>query len=281
MAFSRTDIVDYYDKTEISYRLWWDLNHSLAIHFGYTDEKVKNFRQSLIRFNEVLAEQARIGPSDHVLDAGCGVGGSGIFLAQRFGCGIEGVTVCPKQTIRAARTAAQRGVGHLVRFHEVDYCRTAFKDNTFTVVWGLESICYAQSKRQFVREAYRLLKPGGRLIVADGFATKESYEGKDDEIMRNWLNGWAVNSLDTPKQFRRYGADAGFRAMSFRDVSKNVFPSSRKLFLFSVPAIILATIQYRLGYISWLESLHSVTLYYQYVGLKKGLWQYGIFYAEK
>ncbi|MBD3391063.1 MAG: methyltransferase domain-containing protein [Chitinivibrionales bacterium] len=281
MAFTRKDIIDYYDKTEISYRLWWDLNRSLAIHFGYTDEKAKTFRESLIRFNEVLAQQARIGPADRVMDAGCGVGGSSIFLARTCGCRADGVTVCPPQAVKAAANARERGVADRCRFHEMDYCSTGFKDGSFSVVWGLESICYAESKRRFVHEAYRLLKPGGRLIVADGFAAREHYEGRDARIMDGWLSGWAVNALDTGEQFTQYGAEAGFRNMSFRDVSKNVFPSSRKLFLFSIPAIILAQIQYRLGFITWLESIHSVTLYYQYVGLKKRLWQYGVFYAEK
>ena len=104
---------------------------------------------------------------------------------------------------------------------------------------------------------------------------------KDAKIMKDWLNGWAVNSLDTPDQWMKHADEAGFRNCEYRNVTKNVMPSSRKLFMFAVPAIILAKLQYRFGFISYLESLHSVTLYNQYIGLKKKLWEYGIFYAEK
>ena len=55
------------------------LNNSLAIHYGYWDEKVRSFPQSLLRMNEVMMEAARIKSTDKVLDAGCGVGGSSIF----------------------------------------------------------------------------------------------------------------------------------------------------------------------------------------------------------
>ncbi|MBD3420412.1 MAG: methyltransferase domain-containing protein [Chitinivibrionales bacterium] len=281
MSFSRKDVIDYYDKTEISFRLWWDLNTSMAMHFGYTDEKAKTFRESLIRFNEVMAEQARIGKDDRVYDAGCGVGGSSIYLTHKYGCSAVGATVCPKQTRSATLNAQRKGVADRTRFVEMDYCRPGFKDASFTVVWGLESICYAESKRKFVHEAYRMLKPGGRIIVADGFASKHDYTPREQKIMNGWLSGWAVNSIDTGNDFIKYGEEIGFKNMSYRNVTRNVMPSSRKLFMFSIPAIILAKIQHRLGFISYLESLHSITLYYQYVGLKKKVWEYGIFYGEK
>ena len=70
------NIVDYYTESENAYKDSWDLNNSLAIHYGYWDDKVKSFRQSLLRMNEVMMEAAEIKTKDKVLDAGCGIGGS-------------------------------------------------------------------------------------------------------------------------------------------------------------------------------------------------------------
>lgn len=86
-------IVQYYKDTENAYKDSWDLNNSLAIHYGYWDEQVKTFSQSLIRMNEVMVETAGIKSSDIVLDAGCGVGGSSIFLAAKLGCKVSGITL--------------------------------------------------------------------------------------------------------------------------------------------------------------------------------------------
>lgn len=281
MKFSRQDIIDYYDKTEISFRLFWDLPHSMAMHYGYTDKKARTFRRSLRRFNEILAEKVDINKGDHVLDAGCGVGGSSIFLAGEYGCSVDGVTLCPEQVEKARDNAKKHGVASLVTFHDMDYTSTTFEDERFSVVWGLESTCYADDKKALLLEIYRILKPGGRVIIADGFAAKEEYQGDEARMMKAWLDGWAVNRIETGDAFIRHGKSIGFKNMSYTDVSENVAPSSRKMFLFSVPAIILAKIQYLFGFISYLESIHSVTLYNQYVAMRKRLWQYGIFYGEK
>ena len=60
-------IIEYYKDTENAYKDSWDLNNSLAIHYGYWDEKVKSFPESLLRMNEVMIETAGIKPTDKVL----------------------------------------------------------------------------------------------------------------------------------------------------------------------------------------------------------------------
>src|SRR5262245_23710534 len=91
------NIVDYYTATENAYKDSWDLDNSLAIHYGYWDEKVKDFPGSLVRMNEVMMEAAVIQSTDKVLDAGCGVGGSSIFLAEQIGCGVTGISLSERQ----------------------------------------------------------------------------------------------------------------------------------------------------------------------------------------
>ena len=102
---SKEAIINYYDSTEFDYKFIWDLNNSHAMHFGYWDEKVKNFPQALQRENEILSEIAKIEHTDYVLDAGCGVGGSSIFLAKHFGCKVAGITISKKQTETATKNA--------------------------------------------------------------------------------------------------------------------------------------------------------------------------------
>ena len=69
-------IIDYYQDTENAYKDSWDLNNSLSIHYGYWDQSVNNFPESLLRMNAVMMKAADIKPADRVLDAGCGVGGN-------------------------------------------------------------------------------------------------------------------------------------------------------------------------------------------------------------
>ena len=165
------NIVDYYAESENAYKDSWDLNNSLAIHYGYWDDKVKSFPQSLLRMNEVMAEVAKIKSSDVILDAGCGIGGSSIFLAEKIGCNVIGISLSEKQVNKAKELAVKKNVETQIDFKVMNYCATNFPDESFDIVWGCESICYADDKDQLIKEAWRLLKPGGRLVVADGFVT--------------------------------------------------------------------------------------------------------------
>src|SRR5687767_12929404 len=134
-------IVQYYRESENAYKDSWDLDKSLAIHYGYWDKKVRSFSESLVRMNEVMMETANIKPGEKVLDAGCGVGGSSIFLASTIGCRVTGITLSPAQVGKARINAETKNVSGLVDFRVMDYCATSFEDNSFDVVWGCESVC--------------------------------------------------------------------------------------------------------------------------------------------
>ncbi|MBL7742867.1 MAG: methyltransferase domain-containing protein [Chitinophagaceae bacterium] len=269
-------IIEYYNSTEHAYRDSWDLDNSLSIHYGYRDGKVRSFPQSLLRMNEVMAEASAITSNERVLDAGCGVGGSSIFLAMNVGCKLTGITLSERQVRQATANAQKKKVDGLVDFKVMNYCDTSFADESFDVVWGCESICYADSKEQFIKEAYRLLKPGGRLVVADGFVTE--FKNNDHKVVRQWLDGWQVNYLESPERFEKFMLQTGFTTVSYRNISRETAHSSRRLYYF----YFLASL-----YLWWKKltfSSHTTDMQkgnikacrYQYHGMKKGLWQYGL-----
>lgn len=164
-SFSPRDILRdtarHYDDCYWDYRTAWFDNENLALHYGYWDLHTKTHRQALLNKNRVVCEMAGIGPEQHVLDAGCGIGGSAIWLAKNVGCRVTGITVSVQQVRHARRHAQRHGVAERVDFQVADFCRTPFPDASFDVVWAIESSCYAVDKRDFFREAYRLLRKGG------------------------------------------------------------------------------------------------------------------------
>jgi SAM-dependent methyltransferase len=163
----------------------------------------------------------------------------------------------------------------------MDFCRTSFADETFDVVWGMESVCHASNKLHFLKEANRLLKKGGRLVIADGFATKEKYEDSEEWRMKKWLRGWGVNNLDSIQLFEQSLRECGFRNIVFHDITTNVMPSSKRLYWISFPASVFSKCGEWLGLRSSLQTENIKAAYYQHTTLKSELWRYGIFTATK
>lgn len=145
-------IIEYYDSCEIDYRTNWHLDQCLAMHIGYWDKTTTTLPQALIRQKEVMLLKAKISKADLVLDAGCGVGGSSIFMAKDCGCMVVGITLSSNQALSAKNYSKEQGTGPMTDFQVMDFSNTGFADESFDVVWALESVCHADSKKNlFVR----------------------------------------------------------------------------------------------------------------------------------
>jgi cyclopropane fatty-acyl-phospholipid synthase-like methyltransferase len=279
--FSKKEIAQYYDLSEVHYRLFWNLGKSKSLHYGYWDASTKNLHEALLNTNKVLSETAHISGEDVVLDAGCGVGGSSVWLAKNIGCKATGITLSEKQAMQAAQYATAQGVADLASFAVNDYTNTGYPEKSFSVVWAVETVCHARDKSDFLREAARVLKPGGRLIMAD-FFKKEGLAGKDAQMIKDWANGWAVDDYATREEFERLLQSEGFTNVRIIDASEAVMPSIKKLYRAYLLGIVPSRI-YNLFHPNATEfgKRNVDTARLQYVTMKKKLWNYLIVYAEK
>jgi tocopherol O-methyltransferase len=280
--YTKKDTIKYYNDCTWQYARGWDLNTSMAYHGGYWDETTKNLTDAIRRENEVLAEIAKIKPEDHVLDAGCGVGGSSVFLAKKTGCKVTGITVVPKQVIMATKYAKDQGVDDKVLFLERDYLDTKLPNESFNVIWSIESVCYAEPKKQYLEEAYRLLKTGGRLIMADLFQAKEILTEKESRLLNDkTFNRVAVNELGRESYFKEHAKRIGFKNIRFEDITEKTLPSFRLMYLSSIKNMIQGWILYKFRFFNKIEYENLLVGLNLRRSRKKRLWKYGLFYAEK
>lgn len=275
-------MVDYYHATVLDYKLLWTGPRDLAMHFGYYECGTETHEESLLKMNEILARYAKIGPRDRVLDAGCGYGGSALWLVEKIGCSVVGVNVVPYQVAQAAAAAKKRGVAGRVRFERADYTALPFPDKSFDVIWGLESIVHAENKRNFIREAFRLLDNGGRILLSE-YMLRESppLSPEEKEKLWPWLEGWAMPGLLTPSEYQALLEEEGFSGTQVYDITRFVEPSLRRLGKMSRFSLPVAKWFRRLALFSkeHLDNVRASDL--QFKALKEGLWRYTVVTASK
>jgi len=271
----------YYEATTFDYHTVWTGRNDHAIHFGYFDTDTPSHSQSLLNMNRVLAARAGITAADSVLDAGCGYGGSSIWLARTIGCRVLGLNIVPFQIAKAKRYARRAGVGDKVDFALQDYAHTTLPEASFDVVWGLESIVHAPDKAAVVREAYRLLKPGGRLIIAE-YTLREQppLTAAESDSLTPWLEGWAMPSLLQAGEYLQLFRSAGFERAAAEDITEHVLPSLRRLekILIALP---VGRFLKRIGVFSKEHLGNMEGSRVQIEALKSGYWRYTILTAQK
>jgi cyclopropane fatty-acyl-phospholipid synthase-like methyltransferase len=276
-----TSIDRYYDQTWLDYRFVWLAGRNLAFHFGHYDDTTRTHAEALINANRVLAERADIRRGERVLDAGCGVGGSALWLARERGAKVIGVTRVAGQVRQACSAAATWDVPSPPAFLRADYTAPPFRAATFDVVWALESLCHAPDKGAFYREAARVLRPGGRLVLAEYMLTGEPQGDSAQRMVAEWLEGWAMPNLATPSQHRQYAHAAGFQAAHFEDATATVERSLRRLYRIAALTYPLALTARGLRLRSAVQHGNVIAAIRQYQALRRGHWVYGILCAVR
>ena len=273
-------ITEYYDYTLPFYRFFYHKD-SNAVHFGFWDESVKNHQEALLNVNKFLAETVGIKSDDVVLDAGCGVGGSVIWLAKNYNVHAVGITISEKQLAEAKNLSLKNGVDLFTNFYKRDFLNSGFDNESFSVVWAIESVCHAEDKKDFLKEAYRLLKNGGRLIVDDGFQlhqTKNEREGKD---LGAFLDGMALSNLAFESEFKKSLEDVGFKNIKIYDKANETLPSAKKIYKMSIFSYPVSWVLEKLRITPSLLTKNNLAGITQYRIIKNGIMGHRVFYAEK
>ncbi|QDZ22844.1 gamma-tocopherol methyltransferase [Chloropicon primus] len=164
-------IAKFYDESSTLWEQIWGEH----MHHGYYESTAKlsieEHREAQVLMIDKVLEWAGagLGKEGKVLDVGCGVGGSTRHIVAKYGCGYGcGITLSPYQAKRAGKITAECDdlpEDSVVEFKVEDALNQPFEDESFDLVWSMESGEHMPDKEKFVNELYRVLKPGGRVIV--------------------------------------------------------------------------------------------------------------------
>jgi tocopherol O-methyltransferase len=157
-------IQEFYDASSGLWEQIWG-EHMHHGYYGVDGNEKKERRQAQIDLIEELLSWAEVEKVENILDVGCGIGGSSLYLAQKFQAQATGITLSPVQAARAAERAKEADLSDRSQFLVANAQAMPFDDHTFDLVWSLESGEHMPDKTKFMQECYRVLKPGGKLIM--------------------------------------------------------------------------------------------------------------------
>jgi cyclopropane fatty-acyl-phospholipid synthase-like methyltransferase len=220
----------YYSEAGPDYAAW---SREFNMHFGYYRAGLNPLRREtmLEQMNaEVLARLRLEGLAEpRLLDLGCGLGATLRSFARRLPrARLFGITRVPWQVENARALNQAAGCGERVRVLEGDYEETVLPGASYDGVYALESSCHAHGadKGALLAEAHRLLRPGGRLIVADGFLSGDRLANAlQERIYRKLCECWVIEQLAQLDRFRSRLEDLGFADITIEHLQMRVAPS--------------------------------------------------------
>lgn len=268
------NIADYYNQTLNHYQNWWKLDNNLCVHYGIWDKTTRNFQESLLNTNKVIAKIANISTGEMILDAGCGVGGSAFFLAENFNANVKAITLSEKQYMYALKSKERKN-NPSIDFSIQDYCNTNFAANTFDHIWAIESITSAPDKDSFAKEAFRVLKPGGSLIIADYFRS-ENIKNDPHQLLEKWRNLWSMAPFLTKDNYWNIFKKNNFELITANDVTTGILPTAKRMYWSYLLGSPFAVIYNIFNTPTPFAKNHYKSGLYQYKALKHKLWKYYI-----
>ncbi|HRD53800.1 MAG TPA: methyltransferase domain-containing protein, partial [Flavobacteriales bacterium] len=155
------------------YRRWSPQGH---LHFGYWRWPLSPFNRKamLDELARQVVHELHPRQDDRLADLGCGYGAAARLAAREFGARMEAITIVEEQAVEGQVAALAAGIDDRVCMRHADFRHTGLAESSIDGAYALESLCYGTgaAKADVIGEIARIIKPGGRLALVDGFLLK-------------------------------------------------------------------------------------------------------------
>ncbi len=222
---TKEKVTEFYDEATEDYEFW---SKDYNMHFGYFKFlKTNPFRRDsmLNEMNAQVLDRLQLQKKANLItDFGCGMGGSMRYALKKDpNLSIIGLTLSPFQ-VQQGNRLLQNLNGIITK---QNYNNTTIKSTSIDGIIAIESLCHSGHQRKSLEEAYRILKPKSRLVIADAFLKKEVSQLclGTKFCYQKLCHGWSLERLSTIKSIEYHLSTIGFRNIKITNVSFRVAPS--------------------------------------------------------
>lgn len=152
-------------------------------------------------------------PDMHILDVGCGIGGSTRRLCHETGCRVTGIDLSDEYIDTAQRLTHLLSMEEQVKFQAASALELPFEDNFFDGIWSLQMNMNVEDKLSWLEETLRVLKPGGRAVLYEVCGGKNTPQ----YFPVPWAQDSSMSFLVPPDSFREIIKSAGFDILTWQD----------------------------------------------------------------
>ena len=208
-------VAAHYNELDAFYREVWGEH----VHHGYWQTGRESADDAVLALVGLLADRLGFATGQQVCDIGCGYGASARLLAERFDLNVTGVTVSAAQAAIAAGRTVARGSAQ-VRLQ--DWLANDFAAAAFDRAYAIESSEHMPDKAHFFAEAWRVLRPGGRLGVFAWLACDNPKTWEIRHLLEPICREGRLPGMGDEADYRAMAEAAGFATVSVDDISRQV-----------------------------------------------------------
>lgn len=221
------DLVTYYTEAGMDYRAW---SRNFNMHFGFYHWGMNPLalESMLEEMSQQVFHRLDLSEGMKVLDLGCGLGAPTRALIQRHAVATTAVTKVEWQIAMARKLSQEIPARGTVDWTLGDFTALDLPSGAFQAAFSIEACCHAEGddKEPFVRECSRLLAPGAKLVIADGFMKRSVGLPRWYATLLGYMTrNWAVERFADLPAFCACLEHHGLTVLAAEDISWRIAPS--------------------------------------------------------